>query len=221
MTKATNSFPWPYLWFWKDQWNPETSQDITYSPDSVNVTLKATQKGQIGWKFHRFYPAHACALALKSTWQLRWKQCYQFLTYIMRWNSNAAIAGVFWKKIPQQSGYTVAKLGSSHLRGQSKDKSCNLWRFKASEDSSVSDSRWQHSLIQIGKSRFLFGLWPLLNLFRIWRGLLTSICTTLFAKIVMWPPPEIIISVWHIVSKIGWWQDGSGLNSGGTKLIQR
>lgn len=121
------SFPWPYLWFWKDQWNPETSQDITYSPDSVNVTLKATQKGQIGWKFPRFYPAHACALALKSTWQLRWKQCYQFLTYIMRWNSNAAIEGVFWKKIPQQSGYTVAKLGYSHLRGQSKDKSCNLF----------------------------------------------------------------------------------------------
>ena len=31
--------------------------------------------------FPRFYPAHACALALKSTWQLRWKQCYQFCAH--------------------------------------------------------------------------------------------------------------------------------------------
>ena len=172
--------------------------------------------------FPRFYPAHACALALKSTWQLRWKQCYQFCALLCAQNLMGENSGVFSKKIPQQSGHTVAELGTSQLRGQSKDKSWHLdRRFKASEDSSVSDSRWQHSLIQIGKSRFPFGLWPLWNLFRIWRGLLTSICTTLFAKIGMWQPPEIITSVWHIVSKIGWWQGGSGLNSVGTRLIQR
>ena len=76
--------------------------------------------------FARFYPAHACALALKSTWQLRWKQCYQFCAHICAQNLMGKKWGVFSKKIPQQSGHTVAELGTSQLRGQSKDKSWHL-----------------------------------------------------------------------------------------------